>query len=62
MADSIKSVLMKRDGLTAEDAIDRIAEAREQFNLYLEAGDLEGAEQICADSFGLDPDYVIEFL
>lgn len=62
MADSIKSVLMKRDGLTAEDAIDRIAEAREQFNLYLEAGDLEGAEQICADYFGLEPDYVIEFL
>lgn len=62
MSDSIKSVLMKRDGLTAEDAIDRIAEAREQFNLYLEAGDLEGAEQICADYFGLEPDYVIEFL
>jgi|TARA_R110002020_G_scaffold246802_1_gene460664 hypothetical protein len=62
MADSIKSVLMKRDGLTAEDAIDRIAEAREQFNLYLEAGDLEGAEQICADYFGLEPDYVMEFL
>ena len=53
---------MKRDGLTAEDAIDRIAEAREQFNLYLEAGDLEGAEQICADYFGLEPDYVMEFL
>jgi len=62
MADSIKSVLMKRDGLTAEDAIDRIAEAREQFNLYLESGDLEGAEQICADYFGLEPDYVMEFL
>lgn len=62
MADSIKSVLIKRDGLTAEDAIDRIAEAREQFNLYLEAGDMEGAEQICADYFGLEPDYLHEFI
>lgn len=62
MADSLKSVLMKRDGLTAEDAIDRIAEAREQFNLYLESGDLEGAEQICEDYFGLEPDYLHEFI
>ena len=62
MADSIKSVLMERDGLDAEDALALIAEAREQFNLYLEAGDIEGAEQICADYFGLEPDYVMEFL
>ncbi len=62
MADTIKSVLMKRDGITAEDAIDRIEEAREQFNLYLEAGDLDGAEQICADYFGLEPDYILDFL
>ena len=62
MADSIKSVLMERDGLDAEDALALIAEAREQFNLYLEWGDVEGAEQICADYFGLEPDYVMEFL
>ena len=62
MADSIKSVLMKRDGLTAEEAIDRIEEAREQFNRYLQAGDLDGAEQICAEEFGLEPDYIMDFL
>ena len=53
---------MKRDGLDAEDALALIAEAREQFNLYLEAGDIEGAEQICADYFGLEPDYLHEFI
>jgi len=62
MADSLKSVLMKRDQLTSDEADEQIQAARRQFNSYLDSGDLEGAEQICAEYFGLEPDYVIEFL
>jgi predicted DNA-binding protein (UPF0278 family) len=62
MADSLKSVLMQRDGITAEEADDQIQDARRQFNSYLDSGDLESAEHICQEYFGLEPDYVIEFL
>jgi len=62
MADSLKSVLIKRDGITAEEADDQIQDARRQFNSYLDSGDLESAEHICQEYFGLEPDYVIEFL
>ena len=62
MADSLKSVLIKRDGITAEEADDQIQAARRQFNSYLDSGDLVSAEHICEEYFGLEPDYVIEFL
>jgi|TARA_R100000900_G_scaffold124615_1_gene99056 hypothetical protein len=62
MADSLKSVLMQRDQLTSDEADDQIQDAQRQFDLYLEDGNLTGAEQICAEYFGLEPDYVIEFL
>ena len=62
MADSLKSVLIERDGITAEEADDQIQDAQRQFDLYLEEGNLTGAEQICSEYFGLEPDYVIEFL
>ena len=62
MANSLKSVLMQRDGITAEEADDQIQDARRQFNSYLDSGDLESAEHICQEYFGLEPDYVIEFL
>ena len=62
MADSLKSVLIKRDGITEEEADDQIQDARKQFNSYLDSGDLVSAEHICEECFGLEPDYVIEFL
>lgn len=62
MADSLKSVLMRRDGITAEEADSQIQAAREQFNSYLDSNDLVCAEEICREYFGLEPDYLIEFL
>jgi len=62
MADSLKSVLIKRDQLTSDEADEQIQAARKQFNSYLDSGDLESAEHICEEYFGLEPDYVIEFL
>lgn len=49
---SIRQVLVYRDGLSEEEAEELIAEAREELN--------EGRdpEEICADWFGLEPDYI----
>ncbi len=59
--ESIKSILIRRDKMTSDEADDLIQEARQQFNSYLEAGDITSAEDICSEYFGLEPDYVIEF-
>jgi hypothetical protein len=58
---SIKQLLMERDGLTSTEAASLISEAREQFNEYVSNGDFDSAEEICADYFGLEPDYLVEF-
>jgi len=47
--------------LTAPEAASLISEAREQFNEYVSNGDFDSAEEICADYFGLEPDYLVEF-
>jgi len=59
---TIKRILMERDNMSAESADELIAEATEEMNLRLEDGDMEGAEGICADYFGLEPDYLTELL
>tara|TARA_R110000796_G_C14248888_1_gene398304 strand:+ start:161 stop:355 length:195 start_codon:yes stop_codon:yes gene_type:complete len=59
--ESIKAILIRRDKMTSDEADDLIQDARQQFNSYLEAGDITSAEDICSEYFGLEPDYVIEF-
>jgi hypothetical protein len=58
--ETIKEVLMERDSMTAEAAEDLIAEAQAEFDSFIDEGNIEGAEQICSDWFGLEPDYLIE--
>lgn len=53
----ILPVLMRRDGMGREEAEDLIAEARER---VLEYG--EDPEEILADEFGLEPDYIYDLL
>lgn len=60
--DGIKEVLMRRDGLSSESADTVIMEAREQLYRYLEDGEMSCAEDICAEFFGLEPDYVLELI
>ena len=57
---SIKSVLMKRDNLTEEEADDLINQAREDLNYRLNCG--ETPDDICAEWFGLEPDYLPELI
>lgn len=60
--ETIKEVLMRRDGMDEESAEEMIEEARAALLDYLEAGDMEAAETICEEWFGLEPDYLMELL
>jgi hypothetical protein len=60
--ESIKQILIRRDGMTPTEADDLIAEAREQLYEYLENNDQAAAFDICRDYFGLEPDYLDELL
>ena len=58
--ETIKEVLMRRDGITENEADDLIADAKEEMYYRLEHG--EDAYDICQEYFGLEPDYLIELL
>ena len=60
--ESIKEVLMQRDGLSSEDAEMEITEAKVQLAEYLELGDIESAYNICEECFGLEPDYIMKLM
>ena len=60
--ESIKEVLMRRDGMTDLEAEIEINEAREQLSKYLELGDIRSAYNICEECFGLEPDYILELV
>lgn len=59
---SIKDILMKRDGMSEIDAEILVDDARASFNDYLASGDMDGAYNICEEFFGLEPDYLMEFM
>ena len=58
----IREILMTRDGMTADEADNLINEAKEQLFDYLAEGDMSGAEEICEEFFGLEPDYLFELM
>ena len=58
--ESIKEILMRRDGMSELEAEIEINEAREQLSKYLELGDIRSAYNICEECFGLEPDYIRE--
>ena len=60
--ESIKQILIRRDKMTEVEATDLINDAKGQLSDYLAEGDLEGAEDICQEYFGLEPDYLMELL
>ena len=59
---NIKQILMNRDGLTESEALDLINEAKEELGQLLEEGRMDEAYDICADYFGLEPDYLDELI
>ena len=60
MVGSIKSVLMKRDDMSEEDAINLIQDARKDMNDRLARGEMP--HDICEEWFGLEPDYLMELI
>lgn len=60
---TVKEVLISRDGLTCDEADDLINEAREEIaDIIDEGGTLDQLEQVISDYFSLEPDYLIELL
>ncbi len=55
--ESLKEVLMRRDGMSASEAAEAIEEARE---LVLTQG--YDPEEVLLDEFDLEPDYVFDLL
>lgn len=60
MTETIKQVLMRRDGMSEGEADDLIDEAKAALNERLEDGDMPF--DICEEFFGLEPDYIIELI
>ena len=56
----LQKVLMKRDGLSAEEANDLIELAVDDFNERLATGDM--CPDICAEWFGLEEDYIEDLI
>jgi len=59
MAESLKKVLMRRDGLTSEEADEQIMSAKERFDEMIMDG--EDPSDLMMEEFGLEPDYLEEF-
>jgi hypothetical protein len=56
MVESLKKVLMERDGLTSSEADEQISDAQERVM------DGENPEEILHDEFGLEPDYIFDLI
>lgn len=60
--ETIKQVIMRRDGLTDSEADEQIKEASDELHRRIGIGDICGALDICMDFFGLEPDYLEELI
>lgn len=54
--ESLRDILIRRDGETFESANDRIREARAR------VADGENPEEVLEEEFGLEPDWIFELL
>jgi hypothetical protein len=54
--ETLKQVLMRRDGASSEDADKMIEEARER------VFEGEDPEEVLREEFGLEPDYIFDLL
>lgn len=60
--ETVKEILMRRDRMEEEVANERIEAFLEELDYLIEKGNLEEAEELLQDYFGLEPDYLMEFL
>ena len=57
---SIVKILMDRDSMSKADAVELVRDARRDLFERLESGEMP--DDICADWFGLEPDYIYELM
>ena len=63
MTETIKEILMRRDGMTEAEALDLIQQAKEDlYERIMHPQDYDDQFGVCADWFGLEPDYLDELL
>jgi len=63
MVDSVKRTIMRRDDISCEEAEERVEEFRLGMSSILNrGGSLEDLEDLMSNEFGLEPDYIEEFL
>ncbi len=60
MRRSIKEILIERDGMSEKGAEEEIEAAKEDLNERLESGEMPF--NFCEEWFGLEPDYLDEFM
>ena len=60
--ETIKQVLIRRDGISEQEADDLILEAREAMYEYIDNDDQGSAENVCREYFGLEPDYLMDLI
>ena len=58
----IKRVLMKRDEITSDEADDLFNAARAELFELIDQGEIEEAENICENHFGLEADYISDLM
>lgn len=58
--DSITKVLMKRDGLSEEDAKREVSDFRDNIEESIINGDLDDIEEALMNDLGLEPDYLMD--
>lgn len=62
MVEPLKTVLMRRDKLTSEEADELIEQAREDLLAFLDEDNFRAAMNICESHFGLEPDYLDDLM
>jgi hypothetical protein len=60
MAMGIAEILVKRDGLSLDEAEEMVKECKEELHERLEDGEMP--MDICEEWFGLEPDYIDELI
>lgn len=58
----IIKILMKRDGISREEAKEQLDMFLEDASEYIQEGDLSGLEELLMDQLGLAPDYLFDIL
>lgn len=59
---TIENILMQRDGLTKEDAVNYINNTRSEIYNAIECGDFDLAEDIFTSDLGLEMDYIFDLI